>query len=102
MFDDGLLADIRASKISAGLITREDLDREVEEQTYQAYIQELDAKHRRYLTGKGLLSRGLRVAPNRHRATHCYCRDAWLDSRIHMECKRCGAIVSYVCGGCFC
>jgi hypothetical protein len=101
-FDESLLADIRACEISAGIITREDLDREAEERAYEAYAQDLDAKHRSYLASRGRQSTGMRVAMHRRRETHCYCHRAWLDSRIHMECNTCGGIVCYVCGGCFC
>jgi hypothetical protein len=101
-FDQDLLADIRACKISAGIITREDLDRESEEKAYEAYVRDLDTRHQDYLASRGLQNNGLRVAVLRHRETHCYCHRAWLDSRIHLECNSCGGIVCYICGGCFC
>jgi hypothetical protein len=102
LFGSGLLADIRACKICAGIITREDLDQEAEERAYEAYVRELTTRHLSFLSRKGVSSIGVRVAPNRHRETHCYCGRAWLDNRVHMECNRCGGIICFVCGGCFC
>ncbi len=100
-FTSDFLADIRTCKLCSGIITREDLEREAEQQ-YEAYVSELSLKHQRYLARKGLPEASLRVARKRHKETHCYCHRAWLDSRVHVECGRCGGIICYACGGCFC
>ena len=62
----------------------------------------LATRHEAYLAHKGIQNRGMRVVSRGHRETHCYCHQAWLDSRVHMECVGCGAIICYACGGCFC
>jgi hypothetical protein len=96
-FDEEFLADIRAAKICARIMTWADLDGEAIERERRSII----AAHEGFLRGRGLPNRGTRLGLGHRRITHCYNCKSHLDNAVDVECSACGWIVCH-CGACGC